>query len=192
MAVTRSPQRRRQRSIRVTIAVLLLTVGTALGLAALVVSGTGFLQAALVTTVVLGWVASRLMWTEILTGRREHSADRSLTSREAANLAAMRAAQNDRFVAVMTARMVSSRRTVQDLAHAVSVSQHKAAQLELQARTEQRRADANATRIAELQQELADATAAAELHRTGLSDLMSFEDRVKQASTARVEDRRLA
>ena len=196
MAVTRSPQRRRQRSVAVTVAIGLSAAAALLICAALAVGASpemsGLARLALIAALIMGWVALRIMWTEILAARFEHAAERSEAARAATTLAARRAAQNAEFVATMNERLASSRRVAQEMTNAAADAQHQAAQLGLRLRAEQRRSSQLAQRIAELDDELRSVAAEAELHRAGVADLMSFEERVKRASTAEADDRRLA
>lgn len=192
MAVTRSPQRRRQRSIAVTVAIALFSTATAVLGGAFLAAPNALLRLALVAVLILGWAALRIMWTAILAARFEHAAERSEAARAATNLAARRAAQNAEFVATMNERLATSRRTALDLTNAAAEAQHQAAQLGIQLRAEERRASERTVRIAELEDEIQSLLAEAELHRAGLTDLMSFEERVKRASTAEADDRRLA
>jgi hypothetical protein len=192
MAVTRSPQRRRQRSSAVTVAIVLFSAATAILAGAFLVVTTPLLRLALVAALIMGWAALRIVWTEILAARFEHATERSEAARAATNLAARRAAQNAEFVATMNARLAMSRRTALDLTNAAAEAQHQAAQLGIQFRAEQRRASERTERIAELENEIESLLADAEFHRAGLTDLMSFEERVKRASTVEADDRRLA
>lgn len=192
MAVTRSPQRRRQRSIAVTVAIALLSAATAVLAGAFVAAPNALLRLALVAVLIMAWAALRIMWTAILAARFEHAAERSEAARAATNLAARRAAQNAEFVATMSERLATSRRTALDLTNAAAEAQHQAAQLGIQLRAEERHASQRTERIAELEAEIESLLAEADLHRAGLTDLMSFEERVKRASTAGADDRRLA
>ena len=192
MAVTRSPQRRRQRSIAVTVAMALFSAATAVLLGAFLAAPTALLRLGLVAVAIMGWAALRIMWTEILAARFEHAAERSEAARAATSLASRRAAQNAEFVATMNARLATSRRTALDLTNAAAEAQHQAAQLAIQLRAEERRAGERANRIAELEAQIESLLVEADIHRAGLTDLMSFEERVKRASTVEADDRRLA
>lgn len=192
MAVNRSPQRRRQRSVAVTVAIALTSAASAVLAAAFVFVITPLLRLALVAVLILGWAALRIMWTEILAARFEHAAERSEAARAATNLAAQRAVQNAEFVATMNERLATSRRAALDLTNAAAEAQHQAAQLGIQLRAEERRASERTERIAELEAEIESLLAEADLHRAGLTDLMSFEERVKRASTVEADNRRLA
>lgn len=191
MAVTRAA-RRRQRSGRVTGSVALLTAASAFVAGALAVGSARVSQAALVAVLVAAWATLRIMWTDVLAVRHEHALDRSRTARAAANLARRRAAQNDAFVTSMTDLLAVSRRTAHEMANAAATALQQKAQLEVQVQAERRRAADDAARIAALEREVEALAAEAELHRTGVSDLMSFEERVRRASTVDAQDRRLA
>ena len=75
-----SSRRRRQRSVRVTVAVVLLTVATLAVLAALPTQSPVLLSISAVAALVLGWAALRIVWTEVLQSRRDHAADRASTA----------------------------------------------------------------------------------------------------------------
>jgi hypothetical protein len=76
-AASRTSVRRRQRSVRLTVSIVLLSGATAVVLAALPAQSTLWLSIASVAALVLGWVALRIMWTEVLQSRRENAADRA-------------------------------------------------------------------------------------------------------------------
>ena len=80
MPRNRSSARRRQRSVRVTVAVFLLAVATVAVLAALPTQSPALLSVAAVAALVLGWAALRIVWTEVLQSRREHATDRAATA----------------------------------------------------------------------------------------------------------------
>jgi hypothetical protein len=192
MAVTGSPQRRRPRSIAVTVAIALFSAASAVLAGAFVAAPSALLRLGLVAVLIMGWAALRVMWTEILAARFEHAAERSEAARAATSLASHRAAQNAAFVATMNARLATVRRTASDLTNAAAEAQHQAAQLGIQLRTEERRAGERTDRIAELEAQIESLLVEADIHRAGLTDLMSFEERVKRASTVEADDRRLA
>src|SRR5699024_7097777 len=104
----RDAARRRQRSVRVTVAVVLLALATLAVAGALAVSAAWAPYAAAVLTLALGWAALRIMWTEVLQGRRDNAAERAATAAAYRDLFDDRAAEHTEFTAVMTQRLAWS------------------------------------------------------------------------------------
>jgi hypothetical protein len=108
MAASRNPLRRRQRSVRVTAAVALLTVASVVVLSSLATRSTLWLSLACVLALALSWTGLRTMWTEVLESRRENSADRAAAAAAYRNLFAVRAAEHAEFTAAMTERLAEA------------------------------------------------------------------------------------
>jgi xanthine/uracil permease len=68
---TSSPNRRRQRSVRVTVAVALLSVATLVVILALPTQSAGWLSASSVIALVCGFAAARIIYNELVQSRRE-------------------------------------------------------------------------------------------------------------------------
>lgn len=118
MAVSRTPVRRRQRSVRVTVSIALLSVATGVVLASLPAQSPLWLSLASVTAVVLSWGALRIMWTEVLQSRRENAADRAAAAAAYRNLFSVRAAEHAEFTTAITERLAEahiSRRELEGL-----------------------------------------------------------------------------
>jgi hypothetical protein len=115
MAATRTPARRRQRSVRVTVAVVLLSVATVGVLAALPTQSPVLLSASSVGALVLGWAALRIVWTEVLQSRRENAADRAAAASAYKSLFSLRAAEHAEFTTAMTERLAESNLSVREL-----------------------------------------------------------------------------
>src|SRR5680860_993843 len=81
MAALRTPMRRRQRSVRVSVSVALLSVATATVLASLPAQSPLWLSLASVMALVLAWGALRITWTGVLRSGREQAGDRAACSR---------------------------------------------------------------------------------------------------------------
>src|SRR6201986_5412917 len=94
--------RRRQRSVRVTVAVSLLAVATVAVLATLPTQSPAWLSAGSVSALVLGWAALRIVCTEVLQWRREQAADRAATASAYRSLFSERAAEHAEFTTAMT------------------------------------------------------------------------------------------
>jgi hypothetical protein len=108
MAVSRTVQRRRQRSVRVTVSVSLLSAAVVAVLASLPTRSVLWLSIASVVAVGLAAAALRTMWTEVLQSRRENAADRAAAAAAYRNLFAVRAAEHADFTAAMTERLAQA------------------------------------------------------------------------------------
>lgn len=133
MAVSRTPARRRQRSVRVTVAVVLLAVASAGVVAALPTQSPVLLSASAVTAVVLAWAALRMMWTEVLQSRRENAADRAAAASAYKSLFSLRAAEHAEFTTAMTERLAESNHSVRELQGELVSAQRRLARSEREA-----------------------------------------------------------
>ena len=115
MAASRTPMRRRQRSVRVTVSVALLSVATVAVLASLPTQSALWLSLASVTALVLSWAALRIMWTEVLQSRRENAADRAAAATAYRNLFSVRAAEHAEFTTAMTERLAEAHLSQREL-----------------------------------------------------------------------------
>lgn len=115
MAASRTPARRRQRSVRVSVAVVLLSIATAGVLAALPTQSPVVLSAGSVLALALGWASLRIMWTEVLQSRRENAADRAAAASAYKSLFSLRAAEHAEFTTAMTERLAESNLSVREL-----------------------------------------------------------------------------
>ena len=92
--MTSPKARRRQRSTRLTVAVVLVTAAAALVLGALVLQSSLVLAAAAVTAVALGAAATRITHAELMQARRDANQDRAAQAQAYRALAAERADEN--------------------------------------------------------------------------------------------------
>ena len=155
--------RRRQRSVRVTIAVALLSAASAAVVASLPTRSVLWLGLASVTALALSWAGLRLMWTEVLQSRRENAADR--------------AAEHAEFTTAMTDRLAQ--------AH---ISQRELEGLIVQHETRAQRAESKlAAEIgahAETQgrvRQLEEAMAAMHADDGSVVDLVTWDEQTKKA-----------
>ena len=150
------PTRRRQRSVRVLVAVVLLAVaGVLVAVAAVSGSLLGLLIAA-VTSVVLGGAATRITYAELTETRLDAARDRAELASDYRDLAVVRAAEHHRFVTAVQARIADQDvriRTVEG-ALAIAKAEAAAAQRRLAAMTE--RAEQAESRGGELAAHLAE------------------------------------
>jgi hypothetical protein len=100
--------RRRQRSVRVTVAVTLLSVASVAVLASLPAQSALWLSLASVSALGLSWGGLRIMWTEVLQSRRENAADRAAAAAAYRNLFSVRAAEHAEFTTAMTERLAQA------------------------------------------------------------------------------------
>lgn len=154
MAVSRTPARRRQRSVRVTVAVVLLSVATAGVLAALPTQSPIALSASSVAALVLGWASLRIMWTEVLQSRRENAADRAAAASAYKSLFSLRAAEHAEFTTAMTERLAESNLSVRELQGALVQAQRQAADALLRAESAEQTRDDARRRVGELEQSI--------------------------------------
>ena len=159
MAASRTPARRRQRSVRVTVAVALLSVATVGVLAAVPTQSPVLLSISAVAAIVLAWAALRIMWTEVLQSRRENAADRAATASAYKSLFSLRAAEHAEFTTAMTERLAESNLSVRELQGELVQAQRQAAETQAQLARTQRQADVARNRAEELEQALAEVRA---------------------------------
>jgi Skp family chaperone for outer membrane proteins len=184
-----SPSRRRQRSVRVTVAVSLLGAGTAAVVVALAVATVAALSVASVLSLLCGWAAARIIWTELAQSRRFHAQDRAAQARDFRELFVQRSAEHAAFASAVTDRLVARDRDVRELEGTLRLSERRATDAEDRVRREARRAHEAQQRVAELETALAIRTAEeadelASWSATGgmaemdtVVDLLSWEDR---------------
>jgi hypothetical protein len=198
-------QRRRQRSVRVTVAVTLLSVATVGVAAALPTQSPMILSASSVVAIVLAWAAVRITWTEVLQSRREHASDRAATASAYRTLFSERASEHAEFTSVMTERLAESNTSIHELRAALVNARRQAAEVEVRAETAESGFASALVRVAELErsidvlrEEQEKAAAAAELEladseRGSLEDLVDFDEKVARAAGKHsAEDAKLA
>jgi len=137
-----SPQaRRRQRSTRLTVAVVLLVV-SALAVAGAVLSGSWlFVTTAAVLGVVLGASATRITHSELLQTRRDAARDRADQARDYRDLTEARTAEHAEFAASMTSRFERQETALSELEVALTSAQRRAAEATRKLNAEARRAE---------------------------------------------------
>jgi chromosome segregation ATPase len=154
MAASRTPARRRQRSVRVTVAVVLLSVATLGVLAALPTQSPVLLSVSAVTALVLAWAALRMMWTEVLQSRRENAADRAATASAYKSLFSERAAEHAEFTTAMTERLAESNLSVRELQGELVQAQRRAADALLRAESSEHTLEQARDRVSELERSI--------------------------------------
>jgi hypothetical protein len=154
MAASRNPARRRQRSVRVTVAVVLLSVATVAVLGALPTQSPVILSASSVAALVLAWAALRIMWTEVLQSRRESAADRAAAANAYKSLFSLRAAEHAELTTAMTERLAESHHSVHELQGELVLAQRQYADAVVRAEAAERSLDDARGRVGELEQSI--------------------------------------
>jgi hypothetical protein len=149
MSVNGSVNRRRQRSVRITVAVSLLAAASVVVLLALVSGGAFWLGAAAVVAWAAGVAASRIISNELAASRREHARDRAEQAQAYSDLAAQRTKEQATFTAAM-------RQKVED--HAATIGRLRASLRLAEKRAEfaEQTAKRNQTAVAKAHKEIAD------------------------------------
>jgi uncharacterized membrane-anchored protein YhcB (DUF1043 family) len=137
-----SPQaRRRQRSTRLTVAVVLI-VFSALVVIGAVLSGSWLLVTlAAVLGVVLGAAATRITHSELMATRREAARDRAQQAQAYRDLTVARTAEHAEFTATMQSRIESHEQSITELEEALTSAQRRAAEATRKMNAEARRAE---------------------------------------------------
>lgn len=177
MARNRTSARRRQRSVRVTVAVVLLTVASVAVIAALPTQSPALLSVAAVAAVVLGWASVRIVWTEVLQSRRENATDRAATATAYKSLFSQRAAEHAEFTTAMTERLAESNHTLHEYQGALVQAQRETAAVQLRAESAESAHAAALVRVAELERSI-------ELLRADdvVEDLVAFDEKIAEAA----------
>ncbi len=148
------PGRRRQRSVRVTVAVLLLSVATLAVVAALPAQSPLWLSLAAVLALLCGWAAARIVYTELAQSRREAAADRAAQAQAYRTMFSERASEHAEFTSAMTDRLVRRDKEVAELETAVVAAQKRAMEAETRVQREARRANEAQEQVAVLQEQV--------------------------------------
>jgi len=154
MAASRTPARRRQRSVRVSVAVVLLSVATVGVLAALPTQSPILLSISAVGALVLAWTSLRIVWTEVLQSRRENAADRAAAASAYKSLFSVRAAEHAEFTTAMTERLAESNLSVRELQGELVLAQRQAADALVRAESAEDTLDQARRRVGELEQSI--------------------------------------
>lgn len=121
-----SVNRRRQRSVRVTVAVGLLAAATVAVLVALLVGGVMLLGGAAVLAWAAGVAASRIVSNELAASRRDHARDRAEQAQAYSDLAAQRTAEQARFTATMKQKVEDHVATISRLKATLRLAEKRA------------------------------------------------------------------
>ena len=164
--------RRRQRSVRITAAVIVLSGATALVAAAVAFGGVRLVAASALVALLCGWAGLRIMWSVVLQGRLEHSTDRAELARTYRQLFV----ENHAYTKAMTARMRERDRVIRELETEVVDTQRRAIVAETTVKRVQRRLAQADGRIITLEEYLARSQAE---HRAAVARLEAVEAAVE-------------
>jgi hypothetical protein len=186
--------RRRQRSIRITVAVgLLALAGLVVFVAVLTMDATALAAAALVA-LSSGVVSARTFSNELADIRREHARDRVRQADAYALIADERATEQETFVSSMSGRLADRDKTISHLKGTVRLCESRIEQAEHRVKRESKRANQAQEQLAEVLSERTDleAEAAALMVASGIIEdaaempaivnLMAWESRVAAAA----------
>ena len=136
------PDRRRQRSTRLTVAVVLL-ISAALAVAGAVASGSSVLVAlAAASGVLLGAAATRITHSELVAARRDAARDRAEQAQAYRRMTEARTTENAAFAETMRTRVSRQESAIHELEDALTAAQGRAADATRKLNAEARRADA--------------------------------------------------
>jgi hypothetical protein len=144
------PARRRQRSVRVTVAVFVLGVATAAVLLALPTQSPVWLSVAALLASACGWISARIVYSELVQSRREAAADRAAQAQAYRSMFTERASEHAEFTTAMTDRLVRRDREIVELTSALVAAKTRAAAAEARVQHEARRANDAVARVREL------------------------------------------
>lgn len=147
-------QRRRQRSVRLTVATALVALAAVLAVVAVGTQSVVLLNVAAIGAVLLGGTAARIVYAELVLARRAHQADRTAQAKAYRVITEQRVAEQQEFAGVMTERLAASVRTVRELESTLVLAERRVAESEQKASTAQRRAGAAESAVAELREAL--------------------------------------
>ena len=141
-SVQARPGRRRQRSTRLTVAVLLLALAALAVVGALVSGSRPLLAVAAALGVLLGAAATRITHSELTDARREAARDRAEQAQAYRRLTDERTAEQAVFATTMQRRIAYHQGVVLELEEALANAQRRVSESTRKMNAEARRADA--------------------------------------------------
>ncbi len=188
LAASRPDHRRRQRSVRVTVAVGLLSLATLAVLGSLPTQSPLWLSLASTSAIVLSWAALRITWTEVLQSRRENSADRAAAATAYRELFSVRAAEHAEFTEAMTERLAEAHLAQRELEGLVAYQEGRARRAETKLVTESKALVETRNRAKSLEESLAVLQAGG---GDAVVDLVAWEEQTEQKTAAKQKQKRL-
>jgi G3E family GTPase len=169
-----SSNRRRQRSVRVTVALSLLAVAAVAVLLALVAGGTVRLGVAAVIAWAAGAAASRIIGNELAASRREHARDRAEQAQAYSDLSTQRTKEQATFAAAMKQKVEDHAATIGRLRAGLRLAEKRAEFAEQTAKRNQVAVAKAQREVADLEARIADLEA--ELRASEHSDGWEADD----------------
>lgn len=143
-----SVNRRRQRSVRITVALVLLAVATVVVAVAFLAGGAAWLGFAALVAWGAGIAASRIISNELAASRRDHARDRADQAQAYSELEEQRVAEQVRFAATMKQKVEDHATTIKRLKSTLRLAEKRAEFAE-------QTADRNKVAVAKAHQEIA-------------------------------------
>jgi hypothetical protein len=134
-----SAARRRQRSVRVTVAVCLLAAATFVVAGSLALGSPAAVSAAAVLALLAGCAATRIVANELARSRREAARERAALAHDYARLSAERATEHAGFAKVMTERIIERDAEIGRLHGTIRLADRRADQAQARLRSEEKR-----------------------------------------------------
>lgn len=191
--------RRRQRSVRVTVAVSLLCLSTLLVTGALLVGSRWAAVTASVLVLLAGWASVRILVNEIAQTRRDAARDRAKQAQAYRAIFTQRVTEHDNFAASMTERVSARDSEILELQDTIGVTAGLAAEARAQVRAESQRAVQLQDRLEELTRELEDERADADslacwdgTDAPTVVDMLAWEERASASSESHPRTRKQA
>jgi Skp family chaperone for outer membrane proteins len=200
----RNAARRRQRSVRVTVAVALLCLATLVVVLTLPAQSPVWLSFSSVFALLCGATSSRIVYTELLQSRQEAATDRAAQAQAYRRMFNERAAEHAEFTTTMTDRLAARDKSIQELEGTIVLAEARAIEAETRVKRESRRANEAQELVAQLQEQLeirkaeqADELATWEgwdgaLDVETVVDLLAWEEKVQSNATDSQDDRKHA
>src|SRR3546814_20028539 len=132
--------RRRQRTTRVTVAVVLIMIATLAVLGALVGGSSVLVAVSAVAAVILGAVATKITHSELLQSRRDAARDRAEQAQAYRTLDETRSEEHAEFARTMTERIAARQKLIHALEGALAGAPRQMAETRLWLGSESRRA----------------------------------------------------
>ena len=140
--------------MRVTVAVALLTLATLAVVLALPTQSPGWLSASSVFALLSGFVAARIIYSELVQSRREAATDRAVQAQAYRTMFSERADEHAEFTTAMTERLAARERSIRELEGTIVEAEQRAMEAEARVKRESRRANEAQERVLELQETL--------------------------------------
>jgi hypothetical protein len=146
--------RRRQRSVRVTLAVLLLGAAALVVVGSLAAGSFAAVSAAAVLALLAGCAATRIVGNELAQSRREAARDRAALAQDYARLSAARVTEQAGFARVMSERILERDHEIGRLHGTIRLADARADEAQALLRVEEKRSAGLRKQVDQLEREL--------------------------------------